>query len=156
MKRTVRILALALALLSALCACGETGGVSFSVYREVSPFYLTTGELVAPEQYAAEPGVGIINTVIAAFNSQPEDRRLRSPLPADTRILGYTLEGRAMRLEVSPGYAGLEGVDKSVADCCIALTFCDLAGVGTVSVWSEGQELTAPLSADDIFLPDAQ
>lgn len=146
----------ALALLLALAACGQSGGAAFRVYRAVAPYYRTDGQLVEAEERSVAPGVGLLNAVIAEFNAAPSDQKLQSPLGGGTRILGYELSGSALRLEVSPGYAQLSGVDAMLADCCIALTFCALDGVDSVSVWSEGQELTAPLSADDIYQPYAQ
>jgi hypothetical protein len=155
-KRRLCALLSAVAVLLALCACGSGGSTVIRVYRAVAPYYRTDGQVVEAEEYSVTPGVGLINTVIAQFNTAPADQRLQSPLGGVARILGYELSGGALRLEVSSGYAQLVGTDRMLADCCIALTFCAVDGVESVSVWSEGQELTPPLSADDIYLPQGQ
>ena len=58
-------------------------------------------------------------------------------------------------LFLSPEYASVTGYWRTVADCCMVLTFCAIDGVESVSVYSAGVMLTAAMTTDDIVLTDA-
>jgi hypothetical protein len=53
----------------------------FQYTGPLSPYYLTDGNLVAAQEVPLNPGVGVINNAISAFNSDPGSQSLRSPLP---------------------------------------------------------------------------
>ncbi len=155
MKKTARyslILILPFLLLISACAV-QKNGTPISIYRAVSPYYLTDGNLVAAQEVPLNPGVGVINNAISAFNSDPGSQTLRSPLPDGAGIIGYTLEGGVLRLETK-GCEALTGIDLTVLRCCAVLTFCGINGIDAVSLWSGETELCPPLSIGDIVVSD--
>ena len=127
------VLALCLALGLAGCA-GET--IEVTVWRSGE------GSVALPETKRLAPGTGLIPGAVAAFNSTPEG--------AD--ILGWRLEGSELKLEVSPEWAELSGFEKTVAECCAALSFCALEGVERVSFYLLGQRLGRSIDEGDIIL----
>lgn len=148
-----RLLPMLLILLLLLSACGG-GSATTTVYRAVAPYYRDGGSLLRTEQVSYDPGIDEINSAIAAFNAYPLDQELANPLPQDTEILGYSLKGGLLTIEVSPGYAELTGMDRTLANCCIVLTFCGLEGASRVAVRAGQEEFCSPMSADDIVLSD--
>lgn len=152
MKR--RLALLLLLLLLPLSACGAQSGPSVTVYRVLAPYYRTSGALIQAETAVLSPTVGVLNSLVAAFNAPPGDPALQSPLPEGLIILGYRLNGDELRLELSPAYAALEGMERSLADCCMALSFLGVSGVTRVAVYSGGLELTPPMTADDFLTAD--
>lgn len=149
-KRFFLLLLCSLLLLS---ACGDSGTVRVGVYRAVAPYYRTDGRLVDSESFTVAPGVGLINSVIALFNSQAEDQELQNPMDG-ARIIGYTLSDGHLRLNVSDGYLLLSDIDRTLTNCCAALTFCSLDGVMTVSVWCGDVSVSGALTASDFLLAD--
>ena len=72
--------------------------------------------------------------------------------PEGADILGWRLEGSELKLEVSPEWAELSGFEKTVAECCAALSFCALEGVERVSFYLLGQRLGRSIDEGDIIL----
>jgi len=104
-----------------------------------------------------EPVVpGLMNALLAS----PEAEGLRSPIPAGVRLLSWSLEEGQLHLDLSEQYGGLTGVELTLADSCIALTFCGLEGVESVYITVEGREIpyrrTQVLSAQDVLLSGAE
>ncbi len=67
-----------------------------------------------------------------------EELELTSLIPAGTRVLSWSLEEGVASVELSAAYAGLVGVDLTLADCCITLTLAQLPGVEGVRVTVNG------------------
>lgn len=149
--------ALLLLALALLCASGCGQGVGeYPVYRVVDSAYRDSGELLRAETLivSTEDGPELIDALIAALNSPPGDAVLSNPLPEGAEILSYSLEGGLLTVEAGEAYAELEGHEKTLCDCCIALTLCSVEGVDAVAVDSLGRTVTGALSADDIMLYD--
>ena len=77
---------------------------------------------------------------------------LERAAPEGADILGWRLEGSELKLEVSPEWAELSGFEKTVAECCAALSFCALEGVERVSFYLLGQRLGRSIDEGDIIL----
>ena len=137
------VLALCLALGLAGCA-GET--IEVTVWRSGE------GSVALPETKRLAPGTGLIPGAVAAFNSTPDEPGLERAAPAGAVILGWRLEGSELKLEVSPEWAELSGFEKTVAECCAALSFCALEGVERVSFYLLGQRLGRSIDEGDIIL----
>ena len=137
------VLALCLALGRAGCA-GET--------REVTVWRSGAGSVALPETKRLAPGTGLIPGAVAAFNSTPDEPGLERAAPEGADILGWRLEGSELKLEVSPEWAELSGFEKTVAECCAALSFCALEGVERVSFYLLGQRLGRSIDEGDIIL----
>ena len=93
-----------------------------------------------------------LDAAVAAFNAEAGDTELLRALPEGVDVLGWTLDGGALTLAVSPGYASLAGRARTVADCCITLTFCAIEGVESVSVHALGAALSSSMTPDGFVL----
>lgn len=147
-----RILLAACVLLLCLSGCG--GRHETEVWRAVSPAYMDGGPALESESISVSGSLSELDAAVEAFNSSPSDARLLRALPEGVAVLGWDLQGSELRLEVSPEYASLTGYWRTVADCCAALTFCSVEGVGSVSIWSGETVLTAALDPNDLMLSD--
>lgn len=110
------------------------------------------GSVALPETKRLAPGTGLIPGAVAAFNSTPDEPGLERASPEGADILGWRLEGSELKLEVSPEWAELSGFEKTVAECCAALSFCALEGVERVSFYLLGQRLGRSIDEGDIIL----
>lgn len=110
------------------------------------------GSVALPETKRLAPGTGLIPGAVAAFNSTPDEPGLERAAPEGADILGWRLEGSELKLEVSPEWAELSGFEKTVAECCAALSFCALEGVERVSFYLLGQRLGFSIDEGDIIL----
>lgn len=81
-----------------------------------------------------------IPALLSALLAGPpaEEFGLKSPFPQGTRVLSWSLENRVANVELSPAYAGLVGVDLTLADACVVLTLTQLPGVDGVRVTASG------------------
>lgn len=152
MRKCAPIIAATLLLLL-LVACTPSGAY-VTVYRSVAPHYRTTGEQLRTENVSVEPGTDFVASLIYAFNSYPAAQELENPLPRDCKILDYRRTGDLITLEVSESYGTLTCVEKTIADCCIALTFCEVDGVNAVKITSGDLTLTRRLTGDEIIFKD--
>lgn len=154
--RRPRFAAMLLCALLLLSACGgNSAGAHVTVYRAVSPRYRTNGQLVCAESVAVSPGVNEISAAVSAFNGEPSDQTLRSPLPSGGRIIGFTAAGSDLQLELSPECAELSGMDLTLTVACLVLTFAGMEHTATVSVRCGDTVLSPPLTAADLVLSDA-
>ena len=153
MRRRIITLALAAAFL-ALAACGLAGR-KVTVWRAVSQYYLESGSAVQSEPVSVNASLSEIEAAVEAFNSDTTDAELIRALPEGVDITGWELNGTELCLSVSPEYASVTGYWRTVADCCMVLTFCAIDGVESVSVYSEGVMLTAAMTTENIVLTDA-
>ena len=60
-----------------------------------------------------------------------------------------------LELSAGEGYALLAGLDKTLCDCCLALTLCGAEGVEAISVSVNGALVTPELGERDIVVYDA-
>lgn len=94
---------------------------------------------LASQEYT---GVEAVDSVMAALLAGPEgDSALTSPIPAGTRLLGWTLEEGILQVNLSQPYDELVGVELTLADYCITLTLAQLPGVYGVIIKVNGGEL---------------
>ena len=104
------------------------------------------------ETRTLQSGTELISGRIAAFNSRPEEPGLSRAAPEGADILGWRLDGAELKLEVSQGWAELEGYDRTIAECCAVLTFCSVEGIDRVSFCLLGQKLGPAMDEDDVIL----
>ena len=153
MKKRFVCLVLAL-LLAALPACA-LGGTGVTVWRAVSPYYLEDGAAVESEVISVDSSLSVIDAAVAAFNSDTEGVELLRAMPQGIDILGWEISDGVLDLETSPEYATLTGYWRTVADCCVALTFCAIDGVESVSLYSQGTALSLYMTPGEFLLEDA-
>lgn len=97
-----------------------------------------------------------VSALMQALLAQPETAGLTSPFPDGVRLLSWEIQDGVLHLDLSEQFGGLTGVDLTLADACLALTFCQLDEVEAVYVTVEGHELpyrsVQRLRAEDVAL----
>ncbi len=91
----------------------------------------------------------------ALLAGPPQDSGLARIIPEGVRLARWTVENRTALVELSPEYGGLEGIDKTLADYCVALTLCQLPGVDRVRL-SAGDGEGRLLRAGDALFSGAE
>lgn len=98
----------------------------------------------------------LVPGLMSALLTPPGEEGLSSPFPAGVRLLSWSLEEGQLHLDLSEQYGGLTGVDLTLADSCITLTFCGLEGVESVYITVEGREIpyrrTQVFTAQEVLL----
>lgn len=111
---------------------------------------------VEGEYHTLAAGGEAVPGLMGLLLSQPDSPQLTSPFPSGLQLLDWQLEEGRLHLDLSDRYYSLSGVDLTLADACLTLTFCQLEAVESVYVTVEGHELpyrtTQQLSVGDILL----
>ena len=154
-----RCLPLLLILCLLLGACSDRGEVTdydtIEVYRVLKPDSQTNGELLRAESVPIEADADLLHAMLDALESSPADPLLVRSLPADVSIYSYVIDGTELILELSESYLELEGIQKTLTDYCITLSLCSLDGIGSVSIFVNGQPVSLGLESEDVLLFDS-
>ena len=141
MKRGLLLLA-TLCLL--LCGCEapatEAPEGSYCLYYVAVGENERSGALDTESYLPSEEGIRA-ESLLRRLLQGPSLPDLRSPIPAGTRVKSLRLEDGVVYLDLSEPYAGLFGMEQTLADACITLTLCQLEGVEGVSISVEGRQL---------------
>lgn len=139
MRRTLGRLALALALALAFgCAPAREKDRGLVLWFPVDPeLNMVSAALDACPYQGTEHTIPALMSALLAGPPE-EELELTSLIPAGTRVLSWSLEEGVASVELSAAYAGLVGVDLTLADCCITLTLAQLPGVEGVRVTVNG------------------
>lgn len=140
MRRTLGRLALAaLALALALgCAPAREEDRGLVLWFPVDPeLNMVSAALDACSYQGEEHTIPALMSALLAGPPE-EELELTALIPAGTRVLSWSLEEGVANVELSAAYAGLVGVDLTLADCCITLTLAQLPGVEGVRVTVNG------------------
>lgn len=85
-----------------------------------------------------------------------EDKRYRTPLPANTKLRSCRAAGNTVWVDFSSAYAQQAGMDLTIADYCVALSLVQIPGVYTVRITVNDRELEYRdrnyFRADDVLL----
>lgn len=161
MKKKVLLL-LAAALFVSLWGCAAreeaSSGVVVWYAGDVSVW---NGDSKAVSSLPYEGENVTVDSLVAALAAGPEGTDgLLSPLPAGTRLLGWTLENGLLRLDLSAEYESLAGMALTVADYCLTLTLTQLPGVERLNITAEGRVLEQrhrqELLAEQVILSGAE
>lgn len=163
MKRRLLTLGCALGLALAACSPADFQESAPPRREEYEVYYSAMGD----EQAAAAVGCAyravsgpVISGLMSALLTEPDESGLSSPFPAGVRLLSWSLEEERLHLNLSEQYGGLTGMELTLADSCIALTFCALDQVESVYITVEGREIpyrrTQVLSGQDVLLTGAE
>lgn len=150
------ILSLLLSSCKALTGDGMFGDENISIYRVLKESYQTSGELLRAEMITVSEGDDYLQKTAFALNNPSGDSKLQSAFPAGVDILSSSLDSGLLSLVMTRDYLALTGIEKTLADYCIALTFCALPDVAAVSIYVDGNAVTSGLSAEDAMLYDAE
>ena len=91
----------------------------------------------------------------ALLAGPPQDSELVSLIPPGTGVVRWSVEGRTARVELSGEYAGLSGIDRTIADYCVTLTLSQLSGVDRVEL-SAGDGSGRVLRTGDVIFSGAE
>ncbi len=142
----------ALALLFSLCACssggGESGGLRLYFPARSGTEGLRT-QAVGSEDYHGRANV---DSMMEGLLSGPSEEGLSSLVDEEVWLLGWTLSGGTLQVDMSAAYGDLAGVDLTLADCCITLTLSQLEGVERVYITAGGSEVAH--RASQVFTPE--
>ena len=138
-KPLMRLLTAALALALALgCAPAGQESQGLSLWFPVDPELGRVSSALDACPYEGE--ARSIPALLAALMAGPAaaEAELVSFIPAGTRLLSWSLEDQVANVELSAAYAGLAGVELTLADACITLTLAQLPGVEGVRITVNG------------------
>ena len=79
--------------------------------------------------------------LMTALLSGPQDESLKSTIPVGTSLLSVELDGSQARVDLTPAYRMLSGVNLTLADYAITLTLTQLPEISSVSVTVRVEEL---------------
>jgi len=139
-----------MAMLLLLCACDsgaqqEPSGVMVYFVDDDTGEHAGLGSALRGEGYdPTHPEVvPTVDELLSALLAGPKLEGLRSPIPAQAQLLGWSLEeGGLLRLDLSEHYGELSGVELTLADYCITLTLCQLEGITAVEITVAGHALS--------------
>ena len=138
-KRCLCLAAVLLMLLPAACTSqrpAEEDGLRlwFAVPGDRQSREVTAALGSAP--YTGTQSVPDLLTALLAGPSQ--DSELVSLIPPGTGLVSWSVAGRTAYVELSDEYAGLSGIDRTIADYCVTLTLSQLSGVDRVELSAGG------------------
>ncbi len=151
-----RLFALALALCCLLSGCARPRA---EAAEGLSLWFPTArDDLASALSGTPYEGDGTVPGLMDALLSGPGDRAggLAAFAPAGTALLGWSVENRVVRVELSAPYAALEGVDRTLADYCVTLTLTQLSGIDGVRIFVDGQGQGRLLRAGDVVFSGAE
>lgn len=143
MNRRLTALGCALALSLTGCALAAVRE-SPPTEEEYRVYYSAMGDQragAAVDCVSCAVGEPLVPGLMSALISDPGEEGLASSFPTGVRLLSWSLEEGQLHLDLSEQYGGLTGVELTLADSCIALTFCGLEGVESVYITVEGREI---------------
>ncbi len=151
-----RSLALALAILLLLGACGAQPPQE----EGLQLWFVVTDEEgacsgLSTEDYAGEESVPALLAALLAGPGANSD--LISPIPAGTALQSWSRTGSMIQVDLSRPYLELSGVERTLANYCIALTLTQLEGVAAVRLTVNGADLgIPPLREEDVLFSGAE
>ena len=155
-KRVVCLAAVLLLALLAACAPREESGEDGLRLWFAVPGDRQSREVTAALGSVPYAGAGSVPDLLEALLAgPPQDSGLVSLIPGETRVVSCATEGRTARVELSSAYGQLSGIDRTIADCCVTLTLCQLSGVDRVEL-SAGDGSSRVLRTGDVIFSGAE
>lgn len=156
MKRLIALILTAVLFLTVLCACA---GQSTDADRPELWFVSADADGdysgLSTETYFGEATVPAV--MEALLRGPGVNSGLTSPIPAGTELRSWTQTGNVVRVDLSYAYLVLSGVEKTLADYCIALTLTQLDGVTGVRITVNGVDVSGQmLRGDDVLFSGAE
>lgn len=154
MKRYAILLALALAALLSACGTEAETAPGLKLWFGPDPDRERLPAAYAEWPYREEETVP--GLMAALLDGPPAESGLTPIIPDGVELLDWSTEGRVVWVELSAPYAGLSGVDLTLADYSIVLTLTQLEGVDGVRITVSGggqafQDRPASYPSDVIF-----
>lgn len=105
--------------------------------------------------YGAEDG-SVPALLSALLAGPPADSGLAQLIPQGVRLDRWSVDNRIALVELSREYDALTGIDRTLADYCVALTLCQLPGVDGVRLSDGGNGEGRLLRAGDAIFSGAE
>lgn len=154
----IRIISLTVLIAAGLAACVEAptdvGATEIPVFHVLTDEGQASGELIRYE--AVDVSGSALAAAAEGLNSPPKSPELRRALPDDVRILSVRLESEIAIVDLSSEYMTLSSLEKTLVNCCIALTFCSLEDVDSVTICVGLITVCESLSEENIMLYDTE
>lgn len=148
MKKRFLCLLLALLLLFTLCACARNnkGSVLRIYYPSVVSDDLVAQSIASQDYY----GPANIESLMSAL--------LYDLFGNDVSLVKWDQTGSLLRLTLSPEYGQRSGIDRTLTDCSITLTLCQLDSVSWVQINAPGSDnpYSTILSPKDMIFTGAE
>lgn len=147
-----KLLPILLAALIALCAChvrGENNAPEhpFAFYyirNEIT--YREDDSVICAETREYDPQSMSLEDLLRLYFEGPKSSALSMPFPEDLQVPDCQKEGTTVTLTMGEAYLRLSGINKSVADACLARTLLGCSGTERVTILSpDGSSTTLTL-----------
>ena len=158
-KHKPRFLAFLFVLL--LAACGQAGQTEAEtgeiiIYRVRTGDQVFRGGLIDRESIAAADLPAETEMITSLLNKSAATSGFVNCLPPDVKILSVDITGGAASVTMSENFSELTEFEKTTANCCIALTLCELENVNSVTILSGDKVFCEALTPDGILLYDTE
>lgn len=157
MMKRLYLIILCVCFLLTGCAGGTNNGVAAS---ELTFYYMvdwsegTLGDsAVDSEQRTME--IYTLQQLVEAYLSGPISEHLTSPFPAGTRLISVDDGENGMELTMSGEFFTLQGVDLTIATCCLVRTVCDYVQIDQITLVDEMDRIRLELRPDDFLLKNS-
>lgn len=151
-----RLLIFLLCMVCLLSACGTSqpkieDPVTF-YYTRTEYIFGQADSVIASEVREATGKKTNLSALLAQYLQGPESSELRSPFPADARILDIRQDGTVLQLKMNDRFSALTDMELTIACACLTKTSLELTGCQTVQIFIDG---TLP-DTQHIITMDAQ
>ncbi len=151
-----RLLILLLCMVSLLSGCSTSqpkieDPVTF-YYPRTEYVFGQTDSVIAPETREAAGIKTNLSALLNKYLQGPVSAELRTPFPADAKILEIRQEGGILQLTMNDKFSKLSGMELTIACACLTKTGMSLTGCQTVQIIIDG---TTP-DTQRIITMDAQ
>ena len=143
MRRTGKIMAIALMIAVVLSGCGGSDSDDGRVYRV---YYLdANAEKLVPEEYEvqteAKDVVSVATELIHALEKNGEQDRLTNPIEPDIEFDEIQVNEKQMSVYFTGAYSNKSGLVEVLSRAAIVKTLCQLDGIDKVDFYVEDQPL---------------
>lgn len=154
MKRSVFTLLLCVLLIFSGCQVVRKPNKELCFYYlQSSIVYGSTDGVIAAENKHA-PNEPDLENLIVQYLEGPGEPSLRSPFPANTRLVSVHLRGDTLEIQLSVDFSILTGMDRTLACACLAKTVFPLTTAEQVLILTEGSDKTMLIRRDGLTLWD--
>ena len=132
--------------------------VKFYYPRNSSDFvYGSADGVIAPEIREGSGHTGDLKYLLSMYLRGPQDSELRSPFPADCKLLDVSVRGNALTVRLSSAFTALENLELTTACAALAKTCQSISDAQYISIYSASDEKTVSiaLSAESVQFIDS-
>lgn len=152
-----KVLPILLAVLLMLCAChvhGEkdTPEHPFAFYYARNKItYQKEDSVICAEMREYDPQTMTLEDLLTSYFEGPASSELSLPFPAGTKALSCRKEGAGVTVSMNEAYLRLSGINKSVADACLAKTLLGCSGADRVTILAPDDSTTTLTQKNLVF-----